>query len=125
MWFRYLGRNLAGVLLRNYKVQHIRLLDICLAKELSQEIQNGLEQNVVEIRQIDIRDVNAVVIALEHIDVVFHIASYGMSGKEQLQKQKVFDVNYGGTENIIQGRKSPNAVFQHGLSTTILTLHLA
>ncbi|KAG8506259.1 Short-chain dehydrogenase/reductase family 42E member 1, partial [Galemys pyrenaicus] len=36
------------------------------------------------------------------VTCVFHIASYGMSGREQLNRNRIEDVNVGGTENILQ-----------------------
>ncbi|XP_074864580.1 short-chain dehydrogenase/reductase family 42E member 1 [Carettochelys insculpta] len=40
--------------------------------------------------------------ALRDVICVFHIASYGMSGREQLNRKLIEDVNVRGTENIIQ-----------------------
>ncbi|EFJ40738.1 hypothetical protein VOLCADRAFT_69116 [Volvox carteri f. nagariensis] len=35
------------------------------------------------------------------IDAVFHVASYGMSGRELRDRSKIFSVNVGGTRNVI------------------------
>ena len=42
--------------------------------------------------------------AFQGVDVacVFHIASYGMSGREQLNRSLIEEVNVGGTDNILQ-----------------------
>ncbi|KYO37882.1 short-chain dehydrogenase/reductase family 42E member 1 [Alligator mississippiensis] len=40
--------------------------------------------------------------ALRDVICVFHIASYGMSGREQLNRKLIEDVNVRGTENVIQ-----------------------
>lgn len=44
--------------------------------------------------------------ALKDVICVFHIASYGMSGREQLNRKLTEDVNVKGTENVIQACKS-------------------
>ncbi|XP_046567960.1 short-chain dehydrogenase/reductase family 42E member 1-like [Haliotis rubra] len=50
----------------------------------------------------DIRDASAVRSAVEGVDVVYHMASYGMSGREQLNKKLIQEVNIGGTENVLK-----------------------
>ncbi|XP_069123999.1 short-chain dehydrogenase/reductase family 42E member 1-like isoform X2 [Argopecten irradians] len=39
--------------------------------------------------------------AFQGVDCVYHMASYGMSGREQLNKKLIEAVNIGGTENVI------------------------
>lgn len=56
----------------------------------------------VEFIQGDVRDFAQVVNALRGADCVFHIASYGMSGREQLNRKLIEEVNIDGTENVIQ-----------------------
>lgn len=56
----------------------------------------------VEFIQGDVREFTQVVNALRGVDCVFHIASYGMSGREQLNRKLIEEVNVQGTENIIQ-----------------------
>uniref|UniRef100_H3C7T6 Short chain dehydrogenase/reductase family 42E, member 2 n=1 Tax=Tetraodon nigroviridis TaxID=99883 RepID=H3C7T6_TETNG len=51
--------------------------------------------------QTDIRDYASLYTLCEGVDCVFHTASYGMSGPEQLRKEQVESVNVGGTRNII------------------------
>lgn len=43
------------------------------------------------------------VFELESVDAICHLASYGMSGREQLHKEVIWEVNVGGTNNIIKG----------------------
>lgn len=50
----------------------------------------------------DIRDYTDVVKAVTGANCVFHIASYGMSGKEQLNKRMIEEVNIQGTQNILK-----------------------
>lgn len=50
----------------------------------------------------DVRVVSEVEEALRGVTCVFHIASYGMSGREQLNWKCIEDVNLRGTENVIQ-----------------------
>uniref|UniRef100_A0AAY4BPC1 3-beta hydroxysteroid dehydrogenase/isomerase domain-containing protein n=1 Tax=Denticeps clupeoides TaxID=299321 RepID=A0AAY4BPC1_9TELE len=51
--------------------------------------------------QGDIRDCASLYTVCEGVDCVFHTASYGMSGPEQLQKDLVESVNVEGTNNVI------------------------
>ncbi|XP_037544296.1 putative short-chain dehydrogenase/reductase family 42E member 2 [Nematolebias whitei] len=51
--------------------------------------------------QSDIRDYSSLHKVCEGVDCIFHTASYGMSGPEQLRKQLVESVNVGGTSNVI------------------------
>ncbi|MBN3272998.1 D42E1 reductase, partial [Polyodon spathula] len=52
--------------------------------------------------QGDIRNYPEVEKALRDTDCVFHLASYGMSGREQLNQKLIEEVNVRGTENVIQ-----------------------
>ncbi|XP_076447537.1 short-chain dehydrogenase/reductase family 42E member 1-like [Babylonia areolata] len=52
--------------------------------------------------QGDIRNYEDVRNAVQGADVVFHMASYGMSGREQLNKALIEQVNVGGTENVLR-----------------------
>ncbi|KAM4592497.1 short-chain dehydrogenase/reductase family 42E member 1 isoform 1-T2 [Odontesthes bonariensis] len=49
------------------------------------------------------------------VDCVFHIASYGMSGREQLKRDLIEAVNVQGTQNILK------ACLQHGVSRLVYT----
>ncbi|XP_054606549.1 putative short-chain dehydrogenase/reductase family 42E member 2 [Nothobranchius furzeri] len=51
--------------------------------------------------QSDIRDYSSLYKICEGVDCIFHTASYGMSGPEQLKKEQVESVNVGGTSNVI------------------------
>uniref|UniRef100_A0A665V2R7 Short chain dehydrogenase/reductase family 42E, member 2 n=1 Tax=Echeneis naucrates TaxID=173247 RepID=A0A665V2R7_ECHNA len=51
---------------------------------------------------------------LPWVDCIFHTASYGMSGPEQLRKEQVESVNIGGTNNVInvcKERSIPRLVY--------------
>nr|XP_061820549.1 short-chain dehydrogenase/reductase family 42E member 1-like [Nerophis lumbriciformis]XP_061820550.1 short-chain dehydrogenase/reductase family 42E member 1-like [Nerophis lumbriciformis] len=50
----------------------------------------------------DIRNYAQVGRAVAGVDCVFHIASYGMSGREQLNRDLIEAVNVGGTQNVIK-----------------------
>ncbi|XP_056093207.1 putative short-chain dehydrogenase/reductase family 42E member 2 [Rhinichthys klamathensis goyatoka] len=52
-------------------------------------------------QQIDIRDYDALYKICAGVDVIFHTASYGMSGPEQLKRKQIESVNVGGTNNVI------------------------
>ncbi|XP_001508136.1 short-chain dehydrogenase/reductase family 42E member 1 [Ornithorhynchus anatinus] len=52
--------------------------------------------------------------AFQGVSCVFHIASYGMSGREQLDRKLIEDVNVKGTENVIRAcrrRAVPRMVY--------------
>ncbi|XP_069860069.1 putative short-chain dehydrogenase/reductase family 42E member 2 [Dipodomys merriami] len=51
--------------------------------------------------QADVRDEGALFRAFEGVDCVFHVASYGMSGAEKLQKEQIESINVGGTKLVI------------------------
>ncbi|NWR63467.1 D42E1 reductase, partial [Bucorvus abyssinicus] len=67
------------------------------------EIPNG-----VECIQADVRDYDAVFAACEGADCVFHVASYGMSGREQLHREEIETINIHGTRLIIDACKKRN-----------------
>ncbi|XP_067407588.1 putative short-chain dehydrogenase/reductase family 42E member 2 [Emydura macquarii macquarii] len=67
------------------------------------EIPNG-----IVFIQADVRDYDALFAACEGADCLFHAASYGMSGLEQLQKEKIESINVGGTKLIIEVCKHQN-----------------
>ncbi|KAM7007302.1 putative short-chain dehydrogenase/reductase family 42E member 2 [Passerculus sandwichensis] len=58
--------------------------------------------------QTDIRDYSAVLAVCEGADCVFHVASYGMSGTEQLHKKEIESVNISGTRLILNACRKKN-----------------
>ncbi|KAK9393159.1 putative short-chain dehydrogenase/reductase family 42E member 2 [Crotalus adamanteus] len=59
--------------------------------------------------QADVRDYEKVFQASEGIDTMFHLASFGMSGTDQLkQKEEIDSINVGGTKVVIDVCKSRN-----------------
>ncbi|XP_067671145.1 short-chain dehydrogenase/reductase family 42E member 1-like [Haliotis asinina] len=83
-----LGKKLAE------KGHTVKLFDI---REPVWDLLNGME-----FIKGDIRDASAVRSAVAGVDVVYHMASYGMSGREQLNKRLIQEVNIGGTENVLR-----------------------
>ncbi|XP_035381479.1 putative short-chain dehydrogenase/reductase family 42E member 2 [Electrophorus electricus] len=65
--------------------------------------------------QGDIRDYDTLYKACAEVDCVFHTASCGMSGPEQLRKELVESVNIGGTNNVI------NVCCEQGISRMVYT----
>ncbi|XP_071345016.1 short-chain dehydrogenase/reductase family 42E member 1 [Trachinotus anak] len=63
----------------------------------------------------DIRDYAQVERAVAGVDCVFHIASYGMSGREQLNRRLIEGVNVQGTQNVLK------ACVEHGVSRLVYT----
>ncbi|KAM9394351.1 putative short-chain dehydrogenase/reductase family 42E member 2 [Pholidichthys leucotaenia] len=58
--------------------------------------------------QGDIRDYSSLYKVCDGVECIFHTASYGMSGPEQLKKELVETVNVGGTSNVINVCKERN-----------------
>ncbi|XP_050629994.1 putative short-chain dehydrogenase/reductase family 42E member 2 isoform X1 [Macaca thibetana thibetana] len=54
-----------------------------------------------EFIQADVRDEEALYRAFKGVDCVFHMASYGLSGAEKLQKEQIESINVGGTKLVI------------------------
>ncbi|XP_037372124.1 short-chain dehydrogenase/reductase family 42E member 1 isoform X3 [Talpa occidentalis] len=90
----YFGFRLGCAL--NQKGVHVILFDI---SSPAQAIPEG-----IEFVHGDICHLSDVEKAFQEVAVtcVFHIASYGMSGQEQLNRNRIEEVNVGGTENILQ-----------------------
>nr|XP_002761254.2 short-chain dehydrogenase/reductase family 42E member 1 [Callithrix jacchus]XP_008984522.2 short-chain dehydrogenase/reductase family 42E member 1 [Callithrix jacchus]XP_035137734.2 short-chain dehydrogenase/reductase family 42E member 1 [Callithrix jacchus]XP_054104420.1 short-chain dehydrogenase/reductase family 42E member 1 [Callithrix jacchus]XP_054104421.1 short-chain dehydrogenase/reductase family 42E member 1 [Callithrix jacchus] len=102
----YFGFRLGCAL--NQKGVHVILFDI---NSPAQTVPEG-----IKFIQGDIRHVSDVEKAFQDADVtcVFHIASYGMSGREQLSRNPIEEVNIGGTDNILQAcqrRMVPRLVY--------------
>nr|XP_060504735.1 putative short-chain dehydrogenase/reductase family 42E member 2 [Panthera onca] len=67
-----------------------------------------------EFIQADVRDEEALYRAFEGVDCVFHVASYGMSGVEKLQKEQIESINVGGTKlviNVCIRRRVPRLIY--------------
>ncbi|XP_053412872.1 putative short-chain dehydrogenase/reductase family 42E member 2 isoform X2 [Nycticebus coucang] len=67
-----------------------------------------------EFIQADVRDETALYRAFEGVDCVFHVASYGMSGAEKLQKEQIESINVGGTKlviNVCVRRRVPRLIY--------------
>ncbi|KAK3532631.1 hypothetical protein QTP86_027374, partial [Hemibagrus guttatus] len=65
--------------------------------------------------QGDVRDYDTLYKVCAGVDCIFHTASYGMSGPEQLRKEQVESVNVGGTNNVI------NVCCERGVSRLVYT----
>ncbi|KAK9543002.1 hypothetical protein VZT92_000816 [Zoarces viviparus] len=65
--------------------------------------------------QGDIREYAQVEEAVAGTDCVFHVASYGMSGREQLNRHLIEAVNVEGTENVLR------ACVEHGVPRLVYT----
>ncbi|XP_051002940.1 putative short-chain dehydrogenase/reductase family 42E member 2 isoform X1 [Acomys russatus] len=74
-----------------------------------------------EFIQADVRDEEALYQAFQGVDCVFHVASYGMSGAEKLQKQQIESINVGGTKlviNVCVRRRIPRLVYTSTVNVT-------
>uniref|UniRef100_A0A671N378 Short chain dehydrogenase/reductase family 42E, member 1 n=1 Tax=Sinocyclocheilus anshuiensis TaxID=1608454 RepID=A0A671N378_9TELE len=88
----YFGFRLACALLKTSS--NVVLFDV---RPPSQELPEG-----IIFMRADIRDYTQVEEAVRGVNCVFHIASYGMSGREQLNRKLIEEVNVQGTENILR-----------------------
>ncbi|XP_066541565.1 short-chain dehydrogenase/reductase family 42E member 1 [Hoplias malabaricus] len=88
----YFGFRLACTLLK--ESCRVLLFDV---RPPSEKLPEG-----VDFVHGDVRDFAQVEKVLKGVDCVFHIASYGMSGREQLSKNLIKEVNVQGTENVLR-----------------------
>ncbi|RLM80759.1 hypothetical protein C2845_PM12G25150 [Panicum miliaceum] len=92
----FVGAALCLELLRR-GAREVRSLDLRAASPCSQQLLDA----GVRIIQGDIRKKDDVGRALRGVDCVFHLASYGMSGKEMVQAGRADEVNINGTCNVL------------------------
>ncbi|XP_041362474.1 short-chain dehydrogenase/reductase family 42E member 1-like isoform X1 [Gigantopelta aegis] len=78
----------------------VRLLD---AKESAWIIPDN-----IDFVKVDIRNYEDVMSAMEDVCVVYHMASYGMSGKDQLKRKMIEEVNVHGTKNVLKACREMN-----------------
>ncbi|KAL3877516.1 hypothetical protein ACJMK2_035213 [Sinanodonta woodiana] len=69
----------------------------------------------MEFIQVDITIYSALEEVFKGIDCAYHMASYGMSGREQLNKKLIEAVNVKGTENVIR------ACIKHNVTRLVYT----
>ncbi|KAF6038972.1 SDR42E1 [Bugula neritina] len=62
----------------------------------------------VQSFQGDITDLDFLSKVFAGADVVYHLASYGMSGREQLHNELIWKVNVEGTKNVIEACRQNN-----------------
>uniref|UniRef100_A0A8D0BH03 Short chain dehydrogenase/reductase family 42E, member 1 n=1 Tax=Salvator merianae TaxID=96440 RepID=A0A8D0BH03_SALMN len=91
----YFGFRLGSAL--SQRRMNVILLDI---SKPTQELPEG-----VVFVQGDVCATSELGEALRGVTCVFHIASYGMSGREQLDRKHIEDVNVRGTENVLEACK--------------------
>lgn len=104
--------HLGGLLVRelcNDPTLTIRIL------VLPSERLGGLDGSNVEIMCGDVRDYAAVSRAVKGCDTVFHLASLIAVSASKPMRQRIWDVNVGGTENIAR------ACTEHGVGRLVYT----
>ncbi|XP_011755691.1 short-chain dehydrogenase/reductase family 42E member 1 isoform X2 [Macaca nemestrina] len=92
----------------NQKGVHVILFDISSPAETIPEGIKFIQGDICHLSDIEKAFQDA------DITCVFHIASYGMSGREQLNRNLIEEVNIGGTDNILQAcqrRRVPRLVY--------------
>lgn len=108
----YVGRRLAIQLLRQ-GAHKIVLFDL---REINMEWFEEKYHNNIEFCKYDICDYNLVKKAISNGNhCVFHLCSYGMSGREQLNTKKIEQINCAGTQNVI------NACIELNVTTLVYT----
>ncbi|CAN6253529.1 unnamed protein product [Urochloa humidicola] len=100
----FVGAALCLELLRR-GAREVRSLDLRASSTWSQQLLDA----GVRLLQGDIRKKDDVRRAFRGVDCVFHLASYGMSGKEMVQASRADEVNINGTCNVL------DACHEHGV----------
>jgi len=103
----YFGERLISSLLKE-GIALVHALDV-------QSPNYSFDDERVKFFQVDNRDIEKVKQVCRGVSVVFHAASFGMSGKEQLQRDRILQINVNGTENIIC------ACFENSVSALVYT----
>ena len=103
----YIGQRLARYLLEINDVNTVLLLDIHHPPPPPLNDQDHSDRLIYHY--CDLRSSKSVDDALTTATCVFHLASYGMSGKEMLNHTMIDQVNVNGTENVL------NACIKHGI----------
>ncbi|CAF0797672.1 unnamed protein product [Didymodactylos carnosus] len=122
----FVGWRLVLRLLAENAQNYIVILDLGTPEylektDVSDDDKNRLKSNDdktrIYYRQCNIRSYDEVSAGLEpilinnhlcHVTTVFHVASYGMSGAELLNKQMIYEVNVIGTKNVIRVSQEKN-----------------
>eukprot|EP01096_Ripella_sp_DP13-Kostka_P008941 TRINITY_DN3362_c0_g1_i1.p1 TRINITY_DN3362_c0_g1~~TRINITY_DN3362_c0_g1_i1.p1 ORF type:complete len:438 (+),score=146.36 TRINITY_DN3362_c0_g1_i1:108-1421(+) len=97
----FLGHRMVEELLRRGAAK-VHALDIRTPSSKAREDVSELYHKRVEFHTGDIRSLSYVVEAIKGVDCVFHLASFGMSGREMLKPPMIFQVNVEGTNNILR-----------------------
>ena len=92
----FVGRSLGKKIVEEYKAKEVRLIDLNF-----KTFPPSLSPNLTLI-QADITHLPSLLPHFKECWVVFHIASYGMSGKAMLQDSLVLQINVEGTKNVIK-----------------------
>lgn len=97
----YIGLRLARILLKSNERVSVVLFDVRPAK-FEKNDEDFLGENRLKFVRCEIDQLDSFLSQLDGIDAVFHLASYGMSGREMLDKDRIQKVNLIGTKNILQ-----------------------
>lgn len=96
----YIGLRLARRLKTLDQSAQVLLLDI--QPPLIDESEHSCDTDRLVYRHCDLRSLASVRQALADVTCVFHLASYGMSGREMLNAKMIYEVNVCGTENVLR-----------------------
>ncbi|XP_067928962.1 short-chain dehydrogenase/reductase family 42E member 1-like [Watersipora subatra] len=84
-------------------LKDIWITDVILIDKLSTPTLPEYPSDInVQYIQVDLTEPSYLYEVLKGVDVVYHLASYGMSGREQLHKAAIWKVNVEGTRNVIK-----------------------
>jgi nucleoside-diphosphate-sugar epimerase len=90
---------------------------------MASELLASLMAERTEFQLCDIRFYEQVLDALANVDVVFHVASFGMSGRDQLNKELVTSINVQGTRHVLQAARHHRVQALCYTSTTNVCFH--
>jgi nucleoside-diphosphate-sugar epimerase len=104
----FVGRRLAASLLddQGLSIREVRLLDVRSPDPIpfapsTRRQRYDVGRDRLKYIKCDLTNATSVDAALTGVDTVFHLASYGMSGREMLDTERIRAVNLDGTRHII------------------------
>lgn len=108
----FFGRTLAQKLITDHGY-FVHLIDFSPPPDNDTILASS--RHAITFSHIDIRDLESLKQAFKGASIVFHIASYGMSGSSQLRPGLIYQCNVVGTQNVI------TACIAHNIERLIFT----
>ncbi|KAI8926572.1 3-beta hydroxysteroid dehydrogenase/isomerase family-domain-containing protein [Entophlyctis helioformis] len=79
----------------------VRLLDIRFPVQLPAAVQKAVDKGSIVCQKMDLLDNDSLAELMSGASVVFHAASFGMSGAEMMDSARTKAVNIGGTRSLV------------------------